>query len=418
MKTSMRQAPIRNATTICASVYSHSGEFSPSYTDLQLTGRGLDFKFIRSYRSSLTDHIGDLGRGWSSSLAKKIEREGDDIIYHDGAGAVYKFAREKNGDYTLPTGFYGILLEENNQFLIHQRYGLTNRFEVPEQGGRILGSKDRNHNSIQFSYSANEISIFDSLKRKFVISINKGLLQELKDHAERTWKYSYDKNDCLIEVTQPATADFPNGTSVKYAYDTNHRLISITDAKSQKYLVNHYDTAGRVVEQKHGSGVFKMVYETIGETENGFPIYRTTHIRKNGSKLVLEHNEVGNVLSRTLFVNKDSFAPEDTVGISGNDVPLITNSVYNKNSELTSCIFPAGNKTEWVYSEDEIDSLNQGNLLQIIEIPQTGVESDQTRIVKRYEYEPKFQLTTALQDPQGSKTSYEYNGKGNRGGSG
>src|SRR5204863_5058016 len=107
---------------------------------------------------------------------------------------------------------------------------------------------------------------------------------------------SYDKNDCLLEVTQPETAGFPNGTSVRYAYDTDRRLISITDAKGQRYLVNHYDTSGRVVAQEHGSGAFKLEYDPIGEGENGFPIYQTSCIRKNGSKLVLEHNEVGNVL--------------------------------------------------------------------------------------------------------------------------
>lgn len=413
MKTNMQQAPIRNSTTICASVYSHSGEFAPIYTDLQLTGRGLDFKFIRSYRSSLAGDIGDMGRGWSSSIAKKIERNGDDIIYHNGAGEVYKFAREKKGNYTSPTGFYGILFQEKEQFFIHQRYGVAYRFEVPEEGGRILGIEDRNYNSIQFSYSANAIVIIDSLNRKIDISISKGLLQELNDHAGRTWKYSYDQNDCLIEVTQPATTDFPNGTSVKYAYDNNHRLISVTDAKSQKYLVNYYDKSGKVVAQEHGSGVFKMEYDAIGEGENGFSTHRTTCITKNESRLVLEHSGVGNVLSRTLFVRKESFAPQDSTGINGNDVPLITNSVYNKNSELTSRIFPAGNKTEWVYSENAEDSLNQGNLLQIIEIPQTEIKSDQTRIVTGYEYEPKFQLTTTHIDPRGNKTSYDYDERGN-----
>jgi YD repeat-containing protein len=413
MKTNMQQAPIRNATTICASVYSHSGEFAPVYTDLQLTGRGLDFQFTRSYRSSFADHIGELGRGWFSSIAKRIERRGDDIIYHNGAGELYKFLGGMQDNYKSPIGFYGFLLKEKKEFLLYQRYGLKYRFEIPEQGGRILGIEDRNHNSIQFSYSENAVVIIDSLKRTIDISINKGLMKELKDHAGRTWKYLYDKNDCLIEVNQPATADFPNGTTVKYAYDNNHRLISVTDAKGQKYLVNHYDKSGKVVAQEHGCGVFNMEYDAIGEGENGLSTHRTTCIRKNGSKLVLEHSEVGNVLSRTLYVRKESFAPQDIKGISGNDVPLITNSVYNKNLELTSRIFPAGNKTEWVYSEDAEDSLNQGNLLQIIKIPQTGVESDQTRTVTKYEVELKFQLTTKLMDSRGNQTSYEYDEKGN-----
>src|SRR5439155_2735767 len=118
--------------------------------------------------------------------------------------------------------------------------------------------------------------------------------------------------------------------------------------------------SGKIVTQEHWNGVFEMEYKAIGKVKNGFSSYRTTCIRKNGSKIVLEHNEVGNVLSRTLHVRKESFTAEDRAGISGKAVPLITKSAYNRNSELISRIFPAGNKIEWVYSEDEKKPLNRG----------------------------------------------------------
>lgn len=404
---------MRNASTIGASVFSHSGEFAPAYTDLQLKGRGLDLQLIRSYRSSLAGKIGDLGRGWSSSIAKKIEREGDRINYHDGAGEIYTFLRGKDGNYASPTGFYGILLQEKKQFLIHQRYGQRYRFERPERGGKIVSIEDRNHNIIRFSYSGDRIVIVDTLGRKITISINNGRMQELKDHAGRTWNYNYNNANCLIEVTQPRTSDFPDGTSIKYAYDTSHRLLSVTDGKGQKYLINSYDTSGRIVSQKHGSGVFKMEYDRIGTTCDGFPIYRTTCVRKNGSKLALDHNDAGNVILRRLLVRKDSFAPADRTNVSGNNIPLITKSTYSKNSELTTRLFPAGNKTEWVYAENETNPLDQGNLLQITDIPQRGVKSDQSRIIAKYEYEPKLQLITKHTDPRGSETSYDYDGNGN-----
>jgi hypothetical protein len=135
-ETGVQQAPIRNATKIGVSVYSHSGEFAPVDTDLELPSRGFNFKFIRAYRSSLCGHISDMGRGWSSSIMKKIERESNDIIYHDGAGQVHRFVRKKKGNYTSPAGFYGIHLHEEMQYLIHIRYGQVYRFEAPEQGGR------------------------------------------------------------------------------------------------------------------------------------------------------------------------------------------------------------------------------------------------------------------------------------------
>ena len=165
--------------------------------------------------------------------------------------------------------------------------------------------------------------------------------------------------------------------------------------------------------QEHGSGMFRFEYDAIGENKNEFITYRTKYTRKNGSQIILEHNDIGNVVSSTLLVRKESFSPEDRTGKSEDNVSLITKSTYNKNSELVSRIFPAGNKTEWVYSEDEKNPLGQGNLLQVTEIPADGVESDQTRLVTQYEYEIKFQFKTASIDARGNKTAYEYDEKGN-----
>ena len=128
---------------------------------------------------------------------------------------------------------------------------------------------------------------------------------------------------------------------------------------------------------------------------------------------MLEHNAAGNVLSTTLLVRSESFAPEDITGVIDPEVRLMTTSAYNTQCELVSSTRPAGDRTEWVYSERDKDPLNQGNLQQVTEFPKTGVESDQASLVTRYEYEPKFQFITGIIDPRGNKTSYQYDIKGN-----
>ncbi|HMH50790.1 MAG TPA: DUF6531 domain-containing protein [Candidatus Acidoferrum sp.] len=409
----IQQAPIRGAQTIAASVYSHSGEFAPHYTDLRLPGRGLELHLTRFYRSSRADHLGELGRGWSCGLMKKLEREGDDLMYHNGAGEVRRFLRARNGEYSSPAGFYGVLQQEKDHFVIRQRFGHTSRFHPLEAGGGISSIEDRNHNVIQSSYSPTNIAIIDTMSRRVVISVSAGLVEGVADHVGRSWRYVYDTDHRLVEVIQPATADFPQGTSLKYAYDQNHRLISLTDAKGQTYLMNRYDRPGRVVIQKHGSGTYAMEYDPVGTGSDGFPIHRTTCRRKDGSIVVLEHNEAGNVIASTLRVRRGSFAPEDIAGMTGPDVPVVTTSVYNRNSELTSRRFPAGHETTWAYTEHESNPLNQGNLAQITELPQPGVESDQASIVTKYEYESSFQLRAACIDPRGNTTSHQYDEHGN-----
>jgi YD repeat-containing protein len=200
---------------------------------------------------------------------------------------------------------------------------------------------------------------------------------------------------------------------MKYDYDNIHRLVSATDPKGQKYLVNTYDQLGKVVEQEHGSGTFSFDYVAIGESNRGLLSYRTTCTRKNGSQIVLEHNEAGNVVLRQLYVRKESLGTEDISGISNNNVSLVTKLRYNMNFELISQILPAGNNTEWIYSENEENPLAQGNLMQVTEIPADGVGSDQPKIITHYEYESTFQFVTKYIDPRGNKTSYEYDEMGN-----
>jgi hypothetical protein len=42
--------PLRNASIVGASVYSHSGEFSPHVVDYGVPARGVSFQFARTYR--------------------------------------------------------------------------------------------------------------------------------------------------------------------------------------------------------------------------------------------------------------------------------------------------------------------------------------------------------------------------------
>src|SRR4051794_25951614 len=77
-------------------------------------------------------------------------------------------------------------------------------------------------------------------------------------------------------------------------------------------------------------------------------------------------------------VRRESFEANGIAGITGNTVPVVTSSTFNRNCELTSRRFPTGHETKWEY-RDHSDPLNQGNLAQITLLPQAGVESDQPR---------------------------------------
>jgi YD repeat-containing protein len=399
----MQQPPIRNASIVAASVFSHSGEFGAVSLDVRVPGRGHNLDLIRSYRSSLAERIGALGRGWSCNLARRVERDGNNLLYGDGTGSVHRFAHRKGGQYTSPPDLYSVLHESKRELFLEQRFGTRIVFQAPEQGGQLLAVTDRNGNEIRFSYTADSVQIADTVNRKIQISVEDGLWRMVTDHAGRTWRFLYDANCLLVEVVRPATRDFPKGTSVTYGYDAHHRLVTLTDARGQTYLVNHYDKVGRVVRQTHGEGKYALEY---GDN------HRTSCRLKNGGMLELDHDEAGHATRSRLHVGSSAFSQEDLTD-PHMAVQLVTESAYNKAGELISRRTPSGREMRWTYAEDDGDPRNRGNLLSFTQLPRPGTASGFGRITRTFEYAKEFQVVAAAVEPRGDRTSFEYDGRGN-----
>src|SRR5437660_7701460 len=88
---SFLQCPFRNESIVGAQVYSHSGEYSPRVMDFGLPARGISFQFIRKYRSANHQAVGAMGRSWTFTYEKSLEKEGDNVLYHDGLGRIHCF---------------------------------------------------------------------------------------------------------------------------------------------------------------------------------------------------------------------------------------------------------------------------------------------------------------------------------------
>jgi uncharacterized protein DUF6531 len=316
----MQQPPVRNVSIVAAFVFSHSGEFGAGSLDVRIPGRGRNLDLIRSYRSSLAESIGALGRGWSCNLAGRVEQDGNDVVYGDGTGSVHRFAHKKQGQYTPPPDLYAVLRESGRELVLEQRFGVRTAFQAPEQGGHILAITDRNGNELRFSYTADSVQIVDAVNRKTLVTVEDGLWRRVTDHAGRTWHFLYDANSLLVEVVRPATRDFPQANFghlwLRRAPPTRHDHRR----KGQTYLVNHYDKMGRVVRQTHGAGEYTLEY---GDDR------RTRCHLKNGGMLELDHDEAGHVTRSRLHVRASAFSQEDLTD-PHIAVPLVTESAYNK----------------------------------------------------------------------------------------
>ena len=65
------------------------------------------------------------------------------------------------------------------------------------------------------------------------------------DPKGNTTHYQYDARKRLIETDYPATADYPDGTSVKNAYDAAGNVISVTD-QANNVVQSNYDAANQL----------------------------------------------------------------------------------------------------------------------------------------------------------------------------
>ncbi len=398
-----RQAPAQNASIVGAFVYSHSGEFSAVARDLRIPGFALDLELVRSYRSSLAGRTAAFGRGWTCNLARRVERAGKDLVYHDGGGGLHRFVRGQDGVYDAPAGIYAVLRDADGVLVLEQRFGARTRFRRPEEGGEILAVEDRNGNELRFSYAEGLIEISDSAERRITVSVDGGLWRGIEDHAGRAWRFVYDPDDRLVEVRRPLTRDFPDGTFLGYAYDADHRLVALIDAKGQAYLVNRYDDDGRVVGQTHGNGEYVFEYDAGRR--------RTRCQLKNGGVIELDHDDAGHATQKTLQVRADALAPDDG-GKWGSSVALVTECDYNTAGELIRRREPSGRETRWRYADTDGDPRNRGNLLEVAQLPRPGVPHEP--IVRRFSYARDFQVVTASVDPRGHRTTFDYDARGNR----
>lgn len=401
------EPPIRNSSLAAAAVYSHSGEFAPTYTDLRLHGRGVNLTIERSYRSSFADVVGLFGRGWISGLDRRIGAVGDDLVHYDATGRTQTFARDLQGRRISPQGCYAVLQEGSAGLELSERHGRAALFEPVADGGRLRALVDANGNELGIAYAPDEIVMTDSLARQVRVRLAGELVTEVADYTGRRLTYTYDGDARLVQVVLPASSDVPGGSTVRYVYDSAHRLVKVVDARGRTYLENVYDNSGRVVEQQYGAGGTVLAYENTGSG------VRTTCRSRAGGVVLLMHDVLGHLVSRTVEVRREAFSAEDLPSGAGSTVALVTTFELNQHSEVVARVDPAGGSTAWTFTEDDPDPRNRGNLVGMVRMPQAGVPADQGSLVTTIEVERTFQRIVAVTDPSGQTTRHAYDQRGN-----
>lgn len=360
----------------------HNGEFYYQVTDLFVPGRGIDFRFTRSYRSR-ANFKGVLGYNWSHNYEERLVFGGEDVIHIDESGRKFVFKKDfvkssSNTVYTSPRGIFSELQKINNGYLLTSPDGFRAYFST---AGLLTAKEDRYGNQITFQYNRYGllVKVIDTIGREYNYTYNKeGKLAYIEDFSGRRILFSFDRYGDLVSVTSPKTFDYPEGKKKRYGYSfgnnnekLNHNIVRIMDPAGNIYLKNHYGDKGfgfdRVIKQQYGEDgeemtihyqPFKPAYlmAYMGRAED---VDRVIIRDRRGFKHEYSHNAFGEMLTERLIHNGEH---------------LILKREYSFEGLINYEIERAGIGYRYFYDNSNPKRPAQGNLKKIVRIDRDGNE--------------------------------------------
>ncbi|CAK8713363.1 RHS repeat-associated core domain-containing protein [Candidatus Electrothrix gigas] len=375
-------------------ISTYNGNFAETVTDAAVAGIGeADLFITRAYNSAsaLADPASiyeytsagrtrvagppqHFGTGWSSNLDSYLLvldyaplYEGVQIRFPDGH--TQNFDKE-GGAYTASTADnFDVLTQDGSDFLLKRKHSL----EVWRFGsdGKLLEIKDKNENTIAYSYSGDSVSKISDGQREITFTHDtEGHITEARLPENIVLSYKYD-GDLLTAVTDG------RGNTTKYEYDDNKQLTQVLTPAGFPSVQMSYDDVYRVSSQTVGEDeLYAFVYD--GEEVS----QATTITDSYGNATIQKHDEDGR---QTEVIHPDGSTEKFEHDEKNN------RSYYQD---------PAGG--EYRYSYDE-----QGNMLTL---------SGPLGLYKQWEYNEKSLVESKTEKVDESKSrtfNYAYDEKGN-----
>ncbi len=323
------------------------GEFSLSYTDLNLPSPGVPVTVTRTYDSRVKTQ-GDFGIGWRlgvQTLSLRTNRilgtgwvrtvSGPTVTLAPlsehrisltlSDGTVEQFDLQLSPtsnlgslDFTRVTGivpragtlgrmeYLGnpdllilddgprtVLVDDTTFDIFDPRlFRYTTIDGMVMEIDRIDGVKrvvDRNGNTVTYGPAG----IVHSNGRSVLFHRDaKGRVVQVIDPDGRAFTYAYDENGDLVRVVDPA------GAESRYKYDSRHGLIEIADSSGRGGVRSEYDDAGRLVAVIDAAG--KRV-----EFTHDLPSRRETVMDRRGNVTTVDYDDDGNPTRRQAAVTID-----------------------------------------------------------------------------------------------------------------
>jgi RHS repeat-associated protein len=350
-----------------------SGNFSETFTDAAVPGRGPALDLTRTYNSLGASTEGIFGYGWSSSYEAHV------TVNPDGSATVFEVdgsqvtAVAKNGAYSVPAWADSTLTQNSDgSWRFVRQQGLIYDFSP---SGKLTTLTDRNGYTTQLTYvSGNLTTVTDSTGRTITLTYGtNGLVSQVADPTTQSTSYGYDASGNLTSVTDRMNR------ATSFTYDANHYLLTLTDP-NLGVTTNVYDTYGRVTQQTDPASLITGFAYT---GDNFSPTGGTTTITDPHGSVAVEKYTSGVMTSITKA--------------SGTPAAETWTYLYDPNTfGISSVTDPNNHVTNSTYD-------SSGNLL---------TTSDALNHTTTYTYN-SFSEPLTMTDPAGIKTTYTYDSQGN-----
>jgi RHS repeat-associated protein len=358
-----------------------TGQFVQTITDAVVPGAGMDFAFVRTYRSA-SMYPGPMGWNWDHSCNLWLRVNADNSVsVTTGQVREIRYLLHQDFPYYVAIADERIVTATtDNAFEQRSAQGVVARFEqVGDADGtiyRVVRISDRFNNALAFSYDdqirLSEVTVnnlarvvtfgYDDNSRITTVTLFSATYStgSVLAAIRRVWSYTYDDFSDLVAVTAPATDEFPAGRTTQYAYSSplsfaqrQHDLLSITDGNGATYLENEYGDSpgtaayGKVVRQRVGSGVFLLEYAQVLRdpawtfSDSDRPTSCVTVVQRDGHPVRYVLNALGNIL-----------AFQETV-LSAGEETVVWRYAYDADGRRIATMSPEGRVTQIYYGRED-----------------------------------------------------------------
>jgi RHS repeat-associated protein len=366
-----------------------SGNLVLRAQDLRIAGTaGHDLTLTR-FNNSLGTAEHDFGQGWTLGTGDDVEltvEPNGDVRFAGPSDYRVVFARgaTSNGitSYTKPPGFNADLTKNETTGVWTMTFRNGSKY-VFNAAGDLTSHKDRNDNTISFSYSGGQVSsITDTHGRQVSFSYTDEKVTSISDVAGgRTLAYTYDaSSDELLTYTDA------EGEVTSYDYDANHNLTEITDPRGNTIEIA-YGTGSKV------SSITRVTDSTTDvdpQTTFSYAVASSPCAVTDSTKTVVTDPEN----HTTTYCSDKNGVVTKVLDANGNSV----STSYTSNRDVQTATSAESALTTFGYTSlDRVSSITAANSASA----SLTYDTTHTFLPKTYA------------DAQGNTTTYGYDAKGN-----